>query len=754
MFAARGPGAVAPSSGPSQPQNPYPNPADRADETSGLRGVASHADGGRSLSVDTSAPTDAEIPASAPELLDRPTSPEPGAAVQGWQPPLLDGVSPVAGTELRRLAMGEINRLCREVAFDWWEFRGAWTIDLLASLLQDKCTYRRLVERGADVPFAEARAAVQEIIDLWDANQELRPSAEGDLESKRNGGRKSGNTRRGQASNGARIARLLRQRGCSVGEIAGLLGRSDRTIRTYLKATAPDPDSSFPPETTPADPHRKSSGNEVGTGGPAATGDGGNEAETKSPPALFAAPEIPRWERWPARQFAAHTGRVPDAGDARRLCDLGRCAEAEGPASVDHLIAAIRAAAGSDVRDPWAYLETAWHNRGDAWTIPAQLLADAVIRAGEGGLDYALRAIQGGHVRRPVAYLRRVSDGPEGNDIRPPERPAAWAVAMARRLAPDLTIVDAGATIAAETDATAAAWNEYCGRALQENRRRWPELFPDLDPPSGAAEKVETNCQGSKVDDLDNLTVLFGKYLTSSPPEDSSFPLEITPVATPPPVIPEPAGAIPEPAPPVQQEPSRAQAASGSMSPPVSRPAAAPDSSEPAGLVREKSLQEEPMEPPPNGTLTKPMSTPAQVKRGGNEAETTAVSEAVQVQPEPVSPAATSLVSTSPSSPPRRRPETEREPPPASPDSPWERPLGEPASPPLPRRNCPSKLAPLLAARLDLGSAVQAECPRPGCRCRHYTAGGKPRHCPCHLAPFQAARLVTELLKSAPSDWS
>lgn len=750
MPAARGPGAVAPSSGPSPTHNPYPHPAGRADETSGPRCVASHVDGGRSLSVDTSAPADAEIPASAPELLDRPTSLEPRAAVQGWQPPLLDGVSPVAGTELRRLAMGEINRLCREVAFDWWEFRGAWTVDLLASLLQDKCAYRRLVERGADVPFAEARAAVQEIIDLWDANPELRPSAEGDLESKRNGGRKSGNTRRGQASNGARIARILRQRGCSVGEIARLLGRSDRTIRTYLKATTPDPDSSFPPETTPADPHRKSSGNEVGTGGPAATGDGGNEAETKSPPVPFAAPEIPRWERWPARQFSAHTGRVLDAGDARRLCDLGRCAEAEGPASVDHLIAAIRAAAGPDVRDPWAYLETAWHNRGDAWTVPAQLLADAVIRAGEGGLDYALRAIQGGHVRRPVAYLRRVSNGPEGNDIRPPERPAALAVAMARRLAPDLTIVDAGATIAAETDATAAAWSEYCGRALQENRRRWPELFPDLDPPSGAAEKVETNCQGYEWDDLNNLRYLSSKVLTSSSPEDSSFPLEITPVAASPPVVPEPAGAIPEPAPfeplrrripaldgcdcgvcaycrvmatsadpersepapPMQQKTPRARAPAGSMSPPVSRPAAAPDSSETAGLVREKSLQEEPTEPPPNGTLTKPMSTPAQVKRGGNEAETTAVSEAVQVQ------------------------------------------LEEPASPPLPRRNCPSKLVPLLAARLDLDAAVQAKCPRPGCRCRHYTAGGKPRDCPCHLAPSQAARLLTGLLKCAPPDWS
>ena len=46
-------------------------------------------------------------------------------------------------------------------------------------------------------------------------------------------------------------------------------------------------------------------------------------------------------------------------------------------------------------------------NRGDSWTVTPQLLADVLTWAGQKSCEYALTAIGGGYVRRPLPYLRR-----------------------------------------------------------------------------------------------------------------------------------------------------------------------------------------------------------------------------------------------------------------------------------------------------------------------------------------------------------
>ena len=175
--------------------------------------------------------------------------------------------------------------------------------------------------------------------------------------------------------------------------------------------------------------------------------------ETGDAPAVapsFPAPDIPPVERWPIVQFTNWTGVHLDAVDARWLADMGRCYEAEGRES--ELLDAIRASAGA-VRDPWAYLQSCVANRGDSWTVTPQLLGDVLTWAGQKSCEYALTAIGGAYVRRPLPYLRRtlqcaVSRGKRSS--RPSDSPVAMAVAMARRWAPELVIVDADEAITAE----------------------------------------------------------------------------------------------------------------------------------------------------------------------------------------------------------------------------------------------------------------------------------------------------------------
>ena len=169
-----------------------------------------------------------------------------------------------------------------------------------------------------------------------------------------------------------------------------------------------------------------------------------------TPQTPFPAPEIPADERWPVTQFTNATGILLDASDAVWLADWGRCYEADGCAST--LTAAIQASAGAAV-DPWSYLTRCVANGYDAWTVTPQLLADVLTWAGQQSLEYALTAIGGGYVDRPLPYLRRVlakavAQGKRSE--RRSERPVAMAVQLARRWAPALSIDDADAAIAAE----------------------------------------------------------------------------------------------------------------------------------------------------------------------------------------------------------------------------------------------------------------------------------------------------------------
>lgn len=805
MSAARGPSAVAPSSGPSLPQNPSPNPADRADETSGPRGVASHADGGRSSSVHTSEAADAPIPASAPELLDRPTSPEPDAGAQGWQPPLLvgaDRVSPLADGALRSMATSAFNTLGPEVNFDWDEFKDRWTDTELAELTRQRAAQRyEKVSRAIEIPSADALRAVRWTIADWDVHPEKRFSQEGRDGSAIEGGKKSGKTRDLQKTELAILARRWWDTGeytqAEIGEKLGNLrtgygGKpvSTRTVRNYLQATAGGSDSSFQPGSAPlatsADPHRKRVGNEV-SGGPAATGAGGNGLETKSPPP-FPAPEIPRWERWPAAQFRQQTGVDLDASMARRLCDLGRCAEAEGSASVDRLMGVIRDTADRAKWDPFAYLERAWHNRGDAWTVDAGLLADVVTWCGDKALNYALQRFTSDASIRPLPYLREALR--EARESGKPladawiQRPVAVAVYAAERLAPGLIVTGVTDAIAQERERERTShvdsyrrrhgclpWEAESNRQESEDNyinqinlvidssRGSPDgsipvspsaqLAAISQPPEptsprvvqsgenevGAGAAITTGTGGNEVrnDGLSsapagaadrwtlslrrhNVTATLGgpdAWLTCGEPAGRWLrPTPASPDVT---VADGKIGTEASPDAPrataafaPSREPER-RPTSGSMSPPMSSPARAAGSPEPARCVRENPLQEAASEPPASGTLTRMVSTPTPVKRAGNE-------------PRAGGPGATGDGGNG----------AEMTAAPASPS----------------QRNCPSKLAALLASRLDLDAAALSDCPRPGCGCRQYTAGGNPADCPCHLTPHQAAALGRALATS------
>lgn len=107
-------------------------------------------------------------------------------------------------------------------------------------------------------------------------------------------------------------------------------------------------------------------------------------------------------------------------------------------------MAAVSASA-SAARDSWAYLQRCVHNRGDGWTVSARLLGDVLRWAGPESLEYALFAIGGGSVARPLPYLRRVlaaavARGRSGHAVHP--SPEAAAVSLCRRLAPSVVISD------------------------------------------------------------------------------------------------------------------------------------------------------------------------------------------------------------------------------------------------------------------------------------------------------------------------
>lgn len=170
----------------------------------------------------------------------------------------------------------------------------------------------------------------------------------------------------------------------------------------------------------------------------------------------FPAPDVPPEDRWPAWQFELQTGLTIDVATARHLVDLGRCATAEGRQSVNDLMRIIAKAAANARWSPLAYVETAWRNRGDAWTIDAELLGEVMRWCGEKALDYAMRTIAGGYVERPMPYLRAALEEakdsgrpPAGYDI---DKPVALGVLTVKRWLPALQVTGADEAISQEEE--------------------------------------------------------------------------------------------------------------------------------------------------------------------------------------------------------------------------------------------------------------------------------------------------------------
>ena len=413
-------------------------------------------------------------------------SPEPGAENTDRQMALPVDV-------LRELAQAQVRRECRRWDFDWDAFVAdgpEWGIT--------EVVHRRAVQqerdrgldcRPTDIPTDTVLSAVRGVIDKWTREPTLRPTEADFRQEQARRGVKGRETQQKLAGRrGVQVLALVAEGVCNNANIGRLLGIDRSTVwRIRRKADA------------------------TSVAGLQDTGD----APAVSSP--FPAPEIPPVERWPIVQFTNWTGVHLDAADARWLADMGRCYEAEGRES--ELLDAIRASAGA-VRDPWAYLQRCVVNRGDSWTVTPQLLADVLTWAGQQSLEYALTAIGGGYVKRPLPYLRRtlqcaVSGGKRSSGS--PLRSVAMAVRMAKEWAPELVIVDADAAIAAEEAGNRTGY-------VESHRRRFGRLPWESEPVRETAAELETadvpnRCIGLKGlrDDDSSYQNLEYRNLESSP---------------------------------------------------------------------------------------------------------------------------------------------------------------------------------------------------------------------------------------------
>ena len=335
-------------------------------------------------------------------------------------------VSAVPYGVLRELVQAQVRRECRRWGFDWDAFvadRPEWGIT--------EVVHRRAVQqerdRGldcspTDIPTDTVLSAVRGVIAEWTREPTLRPTDDDFRQEQSRRGEKGRELQQKLAGRRwIQVLALVAEGVCNNAEIGRRLGIDRSTVsRIRRKADA------------------------TSVAGLQETRDG----STVSP--SFPVPDIPPVERWPIVQFTNWTGVHLDADDARWLADMGRCYEAEGRES--ELLDAIRASVGA-VRHPWAYLQSCVANRGDAWTVTPQLLADVLTWAGQKSCEYALTAIGSGYVRRPLPYLRRtlqcaVSRGKRSSGSS--DSPVAMAVATARRWAPELVIVDADEATTAE----------------------------------------------------------------------------------------------------------------------------------------------------------------------------------------------------------------------------------------------------------------------------------------------------------------
>ena len=440
------------------------------------KGLRDDVRGGRRLSYQV----------GAADVLACRMSPEPGAENTDRQMALLADV-------LRELAQAQVRRECRRWDYDWDAFVAdgpEWGIT--------EVVHRRAVQqerdrgldcRPTDVPTDTVLSAVRGVIDKWTREPTLRPTEADFRQEQARRGVKGRETQQKIAGRrGIQVLALVADGVCNNANIGRLLGIDRSTVsRIRRKADA------------------------TSVAGLQETGD----APAVSSP--FPAPEIPPVERWPIVQFTNWTGVPLDAADARWLADMGRCYEAEGRES--ELLDAIRASAGA-VRDPWAYLQRCVVNRGDSWTVTPQLLADVLTWAGQQSLEYALTAIGGGYVKRPLPYLRRTLQCavPRGKrSSGSPLRSVAMAVRMAKEWATELVIVDADAAIAAEE---AGNRTEH----VESRRRRFDRLPWDPEPVRETAADLETadvsnrciGLKGLRGDDSDYQNLEY-RNLESSP---------------------------------------------------------------------------------------------------------------------------------------------------------------------------------------------------------------------------------------------
>ena len=267
------------------------------------------------------------------------------------------------------------------MGFDWHEFLASDPLWSLTEVVHRKAVRegagRGLDVRPTDVPTDTVVRAVRSVLEEMDADAELRPSHGGFCAEQARRGDLGRQTQQDQASlRKAQVFELVASGVTSNAEIARRLGVHRSTVgrtRGNAKSTS-------------------SAGPRV-------------EALAGAEPVRFPAPAIPRCERWPVNQFMLQTGVALEAEEARWLANMGHCYEAEG--RVDDLMHAIRASAGANVCDPWAYLQRCVANRGDTWVVTPRLVTDVLVWAGEDSLRYALTAISGGYVRRPRAYVER-----------------------------------------------------------------------------------------------------------------------------------------------------------------------------------------------------------------------------------------------------------------------------------------------------------------------------------------------------------
>ena len=420
--------------------------------------------------------------ADANDLQYGPTAVEPGEVTNGRQTGLISGlpVSVVPYDRLQELASAQIRRECRRLAYDWDAF-----VDESSEWRLTEIVHRRAVQqertrgldcRPTDIPTDTVFKAVRSVIWAWEVQPELRPSEQAfRLEQARRG--ELGRLKRRVASiaRDTRVVALVAEGVSNNAEIGRRIGLSRSTVLRIRRRLSAAP----------------------------AALQNVDDVSHESP--AFPAPEIPPAERWPVVQFTKATGMHLDADDARWLVDIGQCYEAEGREA--ELVHAVQASAGA-ARDPWAYLQRCVANRGDAWTVSPQLLADVLSWAGQQSLQYALQAISGGYVRRPLPYLREALAKAVATGTRLggwPERPVAFALRMARDWAPALSIVDADGAIAVE-DAAARSGH------LDSFRRRFGRLpwetAPDSenadDSGSPDAQNRCTSLKGFGSDDLNS----------------------------------------------------------------------------------------------------------------------------------------------------------------------------------------------------------------------------------------------------------